>query len=81
MSGVRDFCETLVLLDGCSGVRPLDLSERVMGWKQDESGTGEIVLILVKLEKESNILFWRKFTLTSPRDVGFKHLVVNMALC
>ena len=54
MSGVRDFCETLVLLDGCSGVRPLDLSKRVMGWKQDESGTGEIVLILVKLEKESN---------------------------
>ena len=25
-SGVRDFCETLVLLDGCSGVRPLVLA-------------------------------------------------------
>ena len=56
VSVVRETCETLVLLDGCSGVRPLDLSKRVteMGWKQDESGTGEIVLIPVKLEKESN---------------------------
>ena len=56
VSVVCETCETLVLLDGCSGVRPLDLSKRVteMGWKQDESGTGEIVLIPVKLEKESN---------------------------
>ena len=49
-------CETLVVLDGCSGVGPVDLSKRVieMGWKQDESGTGEGVVTLVKLDKNSN---------------------------
>ena len=43
----------------------MHLSKRVieMGWKQDESGTGEGVLTLVKLDKNpiqvsSNILFW-----------------------
>ena len=51
-----EICETLLLLDGCSGVGPVDLSKKVveMGWKQDESGTGEGVLTLVKLEKISN---------------------------
>ena len=49
-------CETLVLLDRCLGVGPVDFSKRVfeMGCKQDESGTGEGVLTLVKLEKKSN---------------------------
>ena len=53
---VLETCETLVLLDGCSGVGPVHLSKRVieMGGKQDESGTGEGVLTLVKLEKKSN---------------------------
>ena len=53
---VLETCETLVPLDGCSGVGPVHLSKRVieMGWKQDESGTGEGVLTLVKLEKKSN---------------------------
>ena len=86
-------CETLVVLDGCSGVGPVDLSKRVieMGWKQDGSGTGEGVVTLVKLEKNSNttsyqaiscnIWFCRKFTLTSTRDLGFKFLVADMALC
>ena len=59
-----------------------------MRWKQDESGTGEGVLTFVKPEANSNtitvsnnILLWRKFRLTSTRDLGFKCLVVGMALC
>ena len=52
-------CETLVtlvLLDGRSGVGPAHFYKRVieMRWKQDESGTGDGVLTLVKLEKNSN---------------------------
>ena len=33
-----EICETILLLDGCSGVGPVDLSKKVieMGWKQDE---------------------------------------------
>ena len=85
--------ETLVVLDGCSGVGPVHRSKRVieMGWKQDGSRTGQGVVTLVKLEQNSNttsyqaisrnILFWRKFTLTSTRDLGFKCWVVDMALC
>ena len=67
ISGVRDFCETLVLLDGCSGVRPLDLSKRIieMGWKQYESGTWEGGLTLVKLEKESNTSIKRYLVLAT----------------
>ena len=72
---VFETCETLVVLDGCSGVGPVNLSKRVieMGWKQDESGTGEGVVTLVKLDKNSNttsyqaiscnILFGRKIHL------------------
>ena len=51
---VFETCETLVLLDGYSGVGPLDLSrKRVIetGWKRHESGTGEGALTLVKLEQ------------------------------
>ena len=48
-------CETLVLLDRC----PVHLSKIKrfieMVWKQHESGTGEGVLTLVKLEKKSSI--------------------------
>ena len=47
-------CETVVLLEGCSGVGPAHLSKRVieMGWKQDgKNGTEEGVLTLVKLAK------------------------------
>ena len=82
--------ETLAVLDGWSGVGPVDFSKRIieMGWKQDESETREGVLTLVKLEnsnttsiKQYLVLFWRKFTLTSTRDLRFKCLVVNMALC
>ena len=55
---VFETCETLVLLDGCSGVGPVDLSKRVieMRWKQDESGAGEGVVTLVKLEQNSNTI-------------------------
>ena len=55
---VFETCETLVVLDGCSGVGPVHLSKRVieMGWKQDESGTGEGVVTLVKLEQNSNTI-------------------------
>ena len=42
VQGMFETCETLVL-------RVSD-----MGWKEDESGTGERVLRLVKLEKFSN---------------------------
>ena len=53
-----------------------------------ESGMGEVVLTLVKLDRDkfqyksasSNILFWRKFTLTKTSDLGFKMLVVDVAL-
>ena len=50
---VFETCETLVLLDWC---RACASFKRVaeMGWKQDESGTGEGVLTPVKLEKKSN---------------------------
>ena len=54
---VFETCETLVLLEGYSGVGPLDLSQKrviEIGWKQDESGTGDGVLTLVKLEKKFN---------------------------
>ena len=53
---VFETCESLVLLDRCLGVGPVDLSKRVieMGWKQDESDTGEGTLTLVKLETKSN---------------------------
>ena len=54
---VFETCETLVLLDGYTGVGPLDLSQKrviEIGWKQDESGTGDGVLTLVKLERNSN---------------------------
>ena len=48
-------CETLAVLDRCSGVWVLGhwIFPRVseMGWKEDVSGTGERVLRLVKLEK------------------------------
>ena len=46
---VFETCGTLVLLDGCSGVGPVDLSKSFieMGWKQDESGTREGVLTLL----------------------------------
>ena len=69
---VFETCETLVLLDGCSGVGPVDLSKRViaMGWTQDESGTGEDVLTLVNLQKISDTGIKRKFTLTLTRDLG-----------
>ena len=54
-----------------------------------ESGMGEVVLTLVKLDRDkfqyksvsSNILFWRKFTLTKTSDVGLNFLVVDLALC
>ena len=53
-----------------------------------KSGTEEGVLTLVKLEKipiqvSNNFLFWRKFTLTSTRDLGAGHgfmLVSQIAL-
>ena len=53
---VLETCEILVPLDGWSGVGPAHLSKRVidLGWKQDESGTGEGVLTLVKLENKIN---------------------------
>ena len=61
-----------------------------MGWKHDESGTGEGVLTLSKLGENyrkfqyksvsSNILFWRKFILAKTCDLGFKIMVVDVAL-
>ena len=41
---VFETCETLVLLEGYSGVGPVHLSKRVieMGWKQDEKWDGGV---------------------------------------
>ena len=90
---VFETCETLVLLDGYSGVGPLDLSQKrviEMGWKQDEKWDGgvysdtckaRIKLDKIPIQVSSSILFWRRFALTLTRDLGFKFLVVDMALC
>ena len=74
--------ETLVLLDRCSGVRPVHLSKRViaMGWKQDEKWDRGGCSDTWQLEKN-----WNRVTiqvieqLTLTRDLGFKFLVVDMA--
>ena len=87
---VFETCETLVLLDGYSGVGPLDLSQKrviEMGWKQDEKWDGGVYSDTCKTREKNpirvsiSILFWRKFILTLTRDLGFKFLVVDMALC
>ena len=45
-------CKTLVVLDRCSAVGPVDLPRLSdMGWKQDGSGREGGFLQLVKLEK------------------------------
>ena len=60
--------------------------------KQDDSGTGEGVLTLVQLEKNSNTriqvssilkqhLVLAEIHLDFDMDLGFKFLVVDMALC
>ena len=79
-------CETSVLLDS---VGPVHLSKRVieMERKQDEKWDGGGCSGTCKAREKfnykssNNILFWRKFTLTLTRDLGFKFLVVDMALC
>ena len=72
------------MLDRCSGVGPVDLSKRVIA--QDEKWDGGGCSETWQLEKNWNtshrtivISFWRKFTLTLTRDLGFKFLVVDMA--
>ena len=58
-----------------------------MGWKQDEKldggGCSDTCKAIEKIpiQVSSSILFWRKFTLTSTRDLVFKFLVVDMASC
>ena len=79
---VLETCETLGLLDGWSGVVPAHLSKRA----RLKVGRGRGVLTLVSSKKNpiqvsSNILFWQQFTLTLTRDLGFKFVVVDMALC
>ncbi len=65
-----EICETILLLDGCSGVGPVDLSKKVieMGWKQDEkwdeggrSDTCKARDRFHAIQESSNILFYPRW--------------------
>ena len=43
---VFETCETLVVLDRCSGVGPVDVAKRERGWGHDGSGAWERFLQL-----------------------------------